>query len=120
MRTLFAILALVGALAVSAAEAQTVYVRQGGRLVAVAVPVEAPPAPTPSDGGLVRIDALPAGAAIAVDGRALGIAAEVSGGWITLPPGPHFIEVVLPAGGALRFTVVTPGESSGYQVVPKP
>ncbi len=57
---------------------------------------------------------------LAVDGRALGGAAEVSGGWIALPPGPHFIDVALPGGAAIRLTVVTPVESSGYQVVPKP
>jgi hypothetical protein len=42
------------------------------------------------------------------------------GGWIALPPGPHFIDVRLPGGGGVRLTVVAPAESSGYQVVPKP
>jgi hypothetical protein len=120
MRILFAMLVLAAGLQASVAEAQTVYVRQDGRLVAVPLTADVPPAPTPSDGGLVRIDGLPTGAMIAVDGRALGGAAEVSGGWIQLSPGPHFIDVALPGGSALRLTVVTPGESSGYQVVPKP
>lgn len=127
MRTLLAVLGLLAGLPISMAEAeaQTVYVPHGGRVIAVPAPVvPAPPPPVsamapPADGGVVRIDGLPAGAVLAVNGRALG-GAEVSGGWIVLPPGPHSIDVALPGGGAVRFTVVTPVESSGYQVVPKP
>ena len=95
-----------------------------GRVIAVPVAPAVPEPPTlatpPSEGGMVRVDGLPAGAAIAVDGRPLGGAAEISGGWISLAPGPHFIDVALPGGASLRLTVVTPVESSGYQVVPKP
>jgi hypothetical protein len=124
MRTCFAVLGLAAALSVSVAEAQTVYVPHGGRVLAVPLAGVAPPPVSammpPSDGGLVRIDGLPAGAMVAVDGRALGGAAELSGGFIVLPPGLHAIDVTLPGGGALRFTVVTPVESSGYQVVPRP
>jgi hypothetical protein len=69
---------------------------------------------------MVRVDGLPNGAMVVVDGRPLGGPAELGGGWIVLAPGPHFFEVALPGGNAIRFTVVTPVESSGYQVVPKP
>ena len=50
----------------------------------------------------------------------LHVECEIGGGWISLAPGPHFIDVALPGGASLRLTVVTPVESSGYQVVPKP
>lgn len=125
MKLVLAVLGLMAGLPISLAdvEAQTVYVKQGGRVIAVPVAPVAPPVnvtAAPGEGGLVRVDGLPAGAMLAVDGRAFG-AAELSGGWIVLPPGPHFIEVALPGGtGAIRFTVVTPTESDGYQVVPKP
>jgi hypothetical protein len=124
MRTLFALLGLAAGLSVSVAEAQTVFVQHGGRVLAVPLAgVGEPPVSAmtpPSDGGLVRVDGLPAGAMVTVDGRALGGAVELSGGWIVLSPGPHAIDVTLPGGAALRLTVVTPVESSGYQVVPRP
>jgi len=123
MTLLLALVALVGALTVSVADAQTVYVPQGGRLIAVpiaSVPVAAASTPVPAEGGMLRVDGLPPGAAVAVDGHPLGGARELSGGWIVLVPGPHFVEVAVPGGPAIRFTVVTPVESSGYQVVPKP
>jgi len=133
MRAFVVALVVAAALSVSVAEAQTVFVPHGGRVIAVplvgGVPgaPDAPSAPAPvsamplpADGGLVRIDGLPKGAVLAVDGTPLG-GAEVGGAWIALPPGPHFIDVALPGGGgAIRLTVVTPVESSGYQVVPKP
>jgi hypothetical protein len=105
------------------ADAQTVFAPHGGRVIAVplaGIPAAMASAPVPAEGGMVRVDGLPAGAMVAVDGRALGGAAELGGGWIVLAPGPHFIDVALPGGQAIRFTVVTPVESSGYQVVPKP
>ena len=124
MRTALVGLILVTALTGAVAHAQTVYVPLRGRVIAVPVAPDMaePPtvATTPSEGGMVRIDGLPTGAVLAVDGRALGAATEVSGGWISLAPGPHFIDVALPGGTSLRLTVVTPVESSGYQVVPKP
>lgn len=124
MKTFLALSMLVAGLSVSVAQAQTVYVPHGGRVIAIpfvaGVPAAPMSSPSPAEGGLVRVDGLPAGAMLAVDGRALGGAAEVSGGWIALPPGPHFIDVALPGGAAIRLTVVTPVESSGYQVVPKP
>ena len=120
MRTCFAMLAVTAGLWCSPAEAQTVYVPHGGRVVAVPIAAGAPSEAAPTEGGLLRIDALPKGAVLSVDGRALGGPAELSGGWIALPPGPHFLDVALPGGGAVRLTVTTPGESSGYQVVPQP
>jgi len=123
MRLGLALVVLVLSLSGAVAEAQTVFTRQGGRLVAVPLP-DLPPDPTSApvlaEGGQVRVDGLPAGAKVAVDGRAFGGPADLAGGWIVLPPGPHFIDVMLPSGQAIRFTVVTPVESSGYQVVPKP
>ena len=124
MKLVLAVLGLMAGLPISFAdaEAQSVYVPHGRRVVEMPLAAVPPPpgsmmAP-PSDGGLVRIDGLPPGAALAVDGRLIG-GAELASGWIVLTPGPHFIDVALP-GGSIRMTVVTPVESSGYQVVPKP
>ena len=106
------------------ADAQSVYVPRGGKVIEV--PLEALPVtgatvlPAPAEGGMVRVDGLPAGAMVAVDGRPLGGPAQLGGGWIVLAPGPHFFEVSLPGGNAIRFTLVTPVDSSGYQVVPRP
>jgi hypothetical protein len=119
-----AILGLMAGLPILLAEAhaQTVYVPHSGRVVAVPLP---PPAPVavpagPIEGGLLRVDGLPAGAALAIDGRFFGTV-DPSAGWIALPPGPHVIEVALPGGaGAIRLTVVTPVENDGYHVIPKP
>ena len=115
---------MVGLLA-GRAEAQKIYVSRGGKVIEV--PLATMPAaaasnglPAPAEGGLVRVDGLPTGAIVAVDGRPLGGAAELGGGWIILSPGPHFFDVALPGGHAIRFTVVTPVETSGYQVVPRP
>jgi len=126
MRWVFAVIVLALGVSVSLLEAQTVFVPHGERVIAVplvpALPGTPPPVSAmtpPAEGGLVRIDGLPAGAVLSVDGHVLG-GAEVGGGWIALPPGPHFLNVALPGGAAIRFTVVTPVESSGYQVVPKP
>jgi hypothetical protein len=120
---------------VAAAQAPwSVFVEHGGRVVAVpigpavtAVPAApaAPPPVTPvpgvsSEWGLLRLDGLPPGAAIAIDGRPIGAFDASSATWIALPPGPHFLDVALPGGTAIRVTVVVPVESSGYQVVPKP
>jgi hypothetical protein len=111
------------ALGLVEAEAQTIYVPHGGRVVAVPV---APPAPTiPSmaagEGGMLRVDGLPAGAVLAIDGRVVGHVDPGAGAWVALPPGPHVVDVALPGGaGAIRFTVVTPAESDGYRVVPRP
>lgn len=120
-------LLVVGLLSAAVASAQTVYTRQGGRVVEVPISSGGPvapgvgalPAEPPAEGGMVRIDGLPAGASLSIDGQPLGGAAEVRGGWISLAPGPHFIDVALPGGTALRLTVVTPVESSGYQVTPR-
>ena len=118
------LLVVVAALPGAVADAQTVYVRQGGRVIevpfAVGIPSSSPTIAPPAEGGLVRVDGLPAGAGVTVDGHRLGGPAELAGGWIALPPGPHFIDVALPGGTSIRLTVVTPVESSGYQVVPKP
>jgi hypothetical protein len=123
MRLVPAMVALAVWLTVAGADAQSVYVRQGGRLIEVplgSVPMPATAgAPVPSEGGVLRVDGLPAGAAVSVDGHALGGARELAGGWIVLAPGPHFVEIALPNASAIRFTVVTPVESSGYQVVPR-
>jgi hypothetical protein len=124
MRLWLALVVLVLGLSCAVADAQTVFTRQGGRVIAVPLAdlPTTPPSSTPvvAEGGTVRVDGLPAGALVAVDGRALGGPGGLAGGWIVLPPGPHFIDVTLPGGQAIRFTVVTPTESSGYQVVPKP
>lgn len=128
MTLVLALVALVAGLSVSVADAQTVYVPHGGRLIAVplagaAVAAASAPVPVPAEGGMLRVDGLPAGAAVTVDGHPLGGVKELSGGFIVLAPGPHFVEIALPGGHAIRFTVVTsvtPVESSGYQVVPKP
>ena len=123
MRLGLALIVLVLGLSCAVAEAQTVFTRHGGRLIEVPLadlPAMPTSAPVLAEGGTVRVDGLPAGAVIAVDGRALGGSADLAGGWILLAPGPHFIDVMLPSGQAIRFTVVTPVESSGYQVVPKP
>jgi hypothetical protein len=124
MRMPLALLVLAAGLWTVTAEAQTVFVPHGGRVVAVPLPPPAQGAPSsspaPAEGGLVRVDGLPAGAMLAVDGRPFGGGADVGGAWIALPPGPHFIDVALPGAGAIRLTVVTPVETSGYQVVPKP
>ena len=123
MRPGLALVVLVLGLSGAVADAQTVFTRQGGRVIAVPL-ADLPTTPTSmpvlAEGGTVRVDGLPAGAVVAVDGRALGGPGGLAGGWIVLPPGPHFIDVTLPGGQAIRFTVVTPTESSGYQVVPKP
>jgi len=125
MRLGLALVVLVLSLSGAMAEAQTVFTRQGGRVIAVPL-ADLPTTPASSstpvlaEGGSLRVDGLPAGALVAVDGRALGGPGGLAGGWIVLPPGPHFIDVTLPGGQAIRFTVVTPTESSGYQVVPKP
>ena len=123
-RIALALLGLVAGLPICLAEAdaQTIYVPHGGRVVAV----PAPPAPMgvpagSGDGGFLRVDGLPAGAVLAIDGRVMGAVPPSAGAWIALPPGPHFIEVALPGGaGAIRLTVVPPAESDGYQVVPRP
>lgn len=126
MRMVLAVLGLMAGLPIPIADAQGVYVPHQGRVVAVpvvpGVAAVATPGLTlsPGDGGLLRIDGLPAGAMLAVDGRPLGGGTDVGGAWIELAPGPHVIDVSLPGGGALRLTVVTPAERSGYQVVPKP
>lgn len=124
IRVLALVAVLIGLPGVHA-EAQSVYVpRRGGKVIEVplgALPVTATThLPTPAEGGMVRVDGLPNGAMVVVDGRALGGPAELGGGWIVLAPGPHFFDVALPGGNAIRFTVVTPVETSGYQVVPKP
>lgn len=123
IRVLALVAVLIGLMGVHA-EAQSVYVPRGGKVVEVplgALPVTATTQlPTPAEGGMVRVDGLPNGAMVVVDGRALGGPAELGGGWIVLAPGPHFFDVALPGGSAIRFTVVTPVETSGYQVVPKP
>ena len=77
-------------------------------------------APATLEGAAVRVDVLPAGAVLAIDGRPVGGPADVAGQWIVLAPGPHAIDVALRDGGAIRVTVVVPVESSGYHVVPKP
>ena len=77
-------------------------------------------APTTIEGGAVRVDALPAGAVLAIDGQLRGGPGDVAGQWIVLAPGPHAIDIALRGGGAIRVTVVVPAESSGYHVVPKP
>ena len=123
MRLGLALVVLVLGLSGAVADAQTVFTRQGGRVIAVPLadlPTTPTSTPVLAEGGTVRVDGLPAGAQVAVDGRPLGGPGELAGGWIVLPPGPHFIDVTLPGGQAIRFTVVTPTESSGYQVVPKP
>ena len=123
MRLGLALVVLVLGLSGAVADAQTVFTRQGGRVIAVPLadlPTTPTSTPVLAEGGTVRVDGLPAGAVVAVDGRALGGPGGLAGGWIVLPPGPHFIDVTLPGGQAIRFTVVTPTESSGYQVVPKP
>ena len=125
MTLVLALVAFVIGLSAVGAEAQTIYVPRGEHVIGVplgALPAATGPTavPTPAEGGLVRVDGLPAGAMVAVDGRPLGGGAELGGGWIVLAPGPHFFDVALPGGHAIRFTVVTPVESSGYQVVPKP
>jgi hypothetical protein len=123
MRLGLALVVLVFGLCGTVADAQTVFTRQGGRVIAVPLadlPTTPTSTPVLAEGGTVRVDGLPAGAQVAVDGRALGGPGGLAGGWIVLPPGPHFIDVTLPGGQAIRFTVVTPTESSGYQVVPKP
>lgn len=105
------------------AEAQpTIYVPHGRAIVALPAPDDPPTtdAQSLSEGGLVRIDGLPPGAVLAVDGSALGGAKDVVGRWIELPAGPHMLEVALPGSGAIRVMVVTPDARSGYQVVPKP
>ena len=76
--------------------------------------------PPAIEAGAVRVDVLPAGAVLAIDGRPVGGPADVAGQWIVLAPGPHAIDVALRHGGAIRVTVVVPVESSGYHVVPKP
>jgi hypothetical protein len=123
MKLVLAVLGLMAGLPLSLAEAQaqSVYVPHGRRTVEVPLASVAPGVTlsAPGDGGLVRIDELPAGAALAVDGQ-LVVGPALARGWITLSPGPHFIDVGLPGGGAVRLTVVTPIETSGYQVVPKP
>lgn len=126
MRMVLAILGLMAGLpiVVAEADAQTVYVPHNGRVVAVPLPPPAPPmggvAAGMSEGGLFRVDGLPAGAALAIDGRVFGTV-DPSAPWIALPPGPHVIEVALPGGtGVIRFTVVAPVESDGYRVVPRP
>lgn len=134
MRTFLAVVLLVTCVSIAVADAQApgvVYVPHGAHVIAIplagamagapaAPPVPPPVAamPGPAEGGLVRIDGLPPGATLAVDGYTLG-GGETRGGWIALPPGPHFLDVALPGGGAIRLTVVTPVESSGYQVVPQ-
>jgi hypothetical protein len=124
-RSVLGLLGVVAGLGLGLAEAgaQTIYVPHGGRVVAVPV---APAAPlsvpiAPGEGGLLRVDGLPAGAVLAIDGRVVGAADPGAGAWVALSPGPHFVDVALPGGaGAIRFTVVTPAESDGYRVVPKP
>src|SRR5688572_31414191 len=111
MKLVLTVLGLMAGLPLSFADAQaqSVYVPHGGRTVELPLTSVASPLTAmvpPSDGGLVRIDGLPAGTALAVDGRLVG--AELGGGWIVLSPGPHFIDVALPGGGAIRLTVVTP------------
>ena len=133
MKTFLLVVGLVAGVSIAVADAQApgvVYVPHGAHVIAVplagamAGTPATPPAPLPvsamsppAEGGLVRIDGLPQGAVLAVDGHVLG---DARGGWIVLPPGPHFLDVALPGGGAIRVTVVTPVESAGYQVVPKP
>ena len=123
MRLGLALVVVVLGLSGAVADAQTVFTRQGGRVIAVPLadlPTTPTSTPVLAEGGTVRVDGLPTGAVVAVDGRALGGPGGLAGGWIVLPPGPHFIDATLPGGQAIRFTVVTPTESSGYQVVPKP
>jgi hypothetical protein len=132
MRSILAAVVLAAGVSGGAAEAQgpgTVFVPRRGAVIAVPLGSTAPaPPPVPSgismlpssEGGVIRIDGLPPGAVLAVDGQPVGGAAEVVGGWIALTPGPHLLEVALPGGGAVRLTVITPVESSGYQVVPRP
>ena len=124
MRMVLAVLGLLAGLPISFAEAQTVYVPHHGRTVAVPVVPAVPALPhgavSPGEGGLMRVDGLPAGAMLAIDGEPFGGGAAVGGAWITLPPGSHFIDVALPGGGSIRLTVVTPVDKSGYHVVPKP
>ena len=125
MTPVLVLVAVLVSLLAGQAEAQKVYVSRGGKVIEV--PLATMPGaadttalPAPAEGGFVRVDGLPAGAMVTVDGRALGGAAELGGGWIVLAPGPHFFDVALPGGPAIRFTVVTPVETSGYQVVPRP
>ena len=125
MTLMLALVAVVVSLSVVGAEAQAIYVPRGGTVIEVplgSLPgmTTATELPVPAEGGMIRVDGLPAGAMVAVDGRALGGPADLGGGWIVLAPGPHFFDVSLPGGKAIRFTVVTPVESSGYQVVPRP
>ena len=77
-------------------------------------------APTTTEGGALRVDVLPTGAALAIDGRPFGGPGDPAGQWIVLPPGPHAIDIALRGGGVIRMMVVVPAESSGYHVVPKP
>jgi hypothetical protein len=125
MRTALAVLGLLAGLPICLAEveAQTIYVPHRGSVVAVPLPPGAPGAAplAAGDGGVLRVDGLPAGAVLAIDGRPMGTMDPHAAAWITLPPGPHFIEVALPGGaGTIRMTVVTPAESDGYRVVPRP
>jgi hypothetical protein len=124
-RRALGLLGVVAGLAVGLAqvEAQTIYVPHAGRVVAVPVAPAAPTIPSMAtgEGGMLRVDGLPAGAVLAIDGRVLGPVDPGAGAWVALPPGPHFVDVALPGGaGAIRFTVVTPAESEGYRVVPRP
>lgn len=137
MRGILAVVLLAAGVFGGVAEAQApgaVYVPYGGTVIAVPLggfvsgspgaPPVAPPVTTlpglPPEWGLVRVDGLPPGAMLSIDGRPVGGTLEISGGWLALPPGPHLLDVTLAGGSAIRFTVVTPVESSGYQVVPKP
>ncbi len=121
-RFLLGVLLAVGVPSGVADAQPTIYVPHGGAIVALPAPSGSPimDAPSSTEGGLARIDGLPSGAVLAMDGGVLGSAKDVVGRWIALPTGPHLLDVALPGGGTIRITVVTPVASGGYQVVPKP
>jgi hypothetical protein len=121
-RFLLGVLLAVGVPSGLADAQPTIYVPHGRAIVALPAPGGLPnlDALSSAEGVLVRIDGLPSGAVLAVDGGALGGAKDVVGRWIALPAGPHLLDVALPGGGAIRITVVTPAASSGYEVVPRP
>ncbi|HYE91913.1 MAG TPA: hypothetical protein VEA38_12870 [Terriglobales bacterium] len=104
----------------TAAHAQVVYVPHGPNVVAVPI---APGAPEPSaapagEPTAIRVDALPEGAHLLVDGQRVQ-AVRGAGALLVLAPGPHRVDVVLADGRAIQLTIVVPTESSGYQVIPR-
>jgi len=104
----------------TAAHAHVVYAPHGPHVVAVPLAPVAPE-PTAAPAGeptAIRVDALPEGAHLLVDGRRVP-AAGGAGALLLLAPGPHRVDVVLADGRAIQLTVVVPAESAGYQVIPR-